>query len=160
MPRFLIALLFIAVTVFAVSDWVVRSRVSTPGHINRWVWLAVIVLIPLIGPLAWIISGLVTRAEEHSGQRSPAPTVPELPPDDNPDAISDVADRLARRKKRTRERPPNAEGAKDRGSSESERPKGTALPPEAGETRQSDASIPDRDDTEDHPSSGDWGPVN
>lgn len=103
MARILLALLFIAVTVFAVADWVVRSRTSTPGRINRWLWLAVILFLPLVGPLTWIIVGAVTRAEE---QRNQSRAVPErrseFRPDDNPDAVSDIVDRINRRQRRTK----------------------------------------------------------
>ncbi len=110
MARLLLVLLVIALTVFAVADWVTRSKEWTPGRVNRWLWLAVIVLLPVIGPLVWIIIGLVTRAEVN---RMPATATPiDLPPDDNPEAISDVANRIVRRQKRTKpEPPPHAPGA-------------------------------------------------
>lgn len=110
MARLLLVLLAIALTVFAVADWVTRSKEWTPGRVNRWLWLAVIVLLPVIGPLVWIIIGLVTRAEAN---RMPATATPiDLPPDDNPEAISDVANRIVRRQKRTKpEPPPHAPGA-------------------------------------------------
>ncbi len=104
MARLLLVLLIVALTVYAVADWVTRSREWTPGNVNRWLWLAVIVLLPVIGPLAWIIIGLVTRAEDRN--QSPSAPGADIPPDDNPEAISDVADRIARRQKRTRPEPP------------------------------------------------------
>ncbi|WRS30386.1 PLD nuclease N-terminal domain-containing protein [Actinomycetaceae bacterium MB13-C1-2] len=104
MARLLLVLLAIALTVFAVADWATRSSEWTPGRVNRWLWLAVIVLLPVIGPLVWIIIGLVTRAE---ADRMPASSAPvNLPPDDNPEAISDVANRIVRRQKRTKPEPP------------------------------------------------------
>lgn len=112
MARILLVVAVLAVTIYALTDWAMRSRTASPGRVNRWVWLAVIVFLPLVGPLAWIITGLVTRAE---AARQPAETeMPaELRPDDNPDAISDLADRLARRQKRTR--PPRPERREDEG---------------------------------------------
>ena len=101
MARILLVVAALAVTIFAVADWASRSRTWTPGRINRWVWLAVIVLLPIIGPLAWIITGLVTRAE--GGGPAPQAAPPRVSrPDDDPTAISDLADRIARREKRTR----------------------------------------------------------
>ncbi len=101
MARILLVVALLAVTVYALADWASRSRTWTPGKVNRWVWLALIVLIPLIGPLAWIITGWVTRAE---AARAPAPPqqTPKARPDDDPDTISDLADRISRRQKRTR----------------------------------------------------------
>lgn len=101
MARILLVVALLAVTVYALADWASRSRTWTPGKVNRWVWLALIVLIPLIGPLAWIITGWVTRAEaSRAPSASQQTTKPR--PDDNPDAISDLADRISRRQKRTR----------------------------------------------------------
>ena len=103
MARIMLVVLALAITIYAISDWVSRSRTWTPGRVNRWVWLAVIVLIPIIGPLAWIIVGLVTRAEQRRVNTSPDSTPPRSSrPDDNPEAISDLADRISRRQHRSR----------------------------------------------------------
>ena len=103
MARIMLVVLALAITIYAISDWVSRSRTWTPGRVNRWVWLAVIVLIPIIGPLAWIIVGLVTRAEQRRVNTSPDSTPPRSSrPDDNPEALSDLADRISRRKHRSR----------------------------------------------------------
>ena len=99
----MLVVLALAITIYAISDWVSRSRTWTPGRVNRWVWLAVIVLIPIIGPLAWIIVGLVTRAEQRRVNTSPDSTPPRSSrPDDNPEALSDLADRISRRQHRSR----------------------------------------------------------
>ena len=103
MARIMLVVLALAITIYAISDWVSRSRTWTPGRVNRWVWLAVIVLIPIIGPLAWIIVGLVTRAEQRRVNTSPDSTPPRSSrPDDNPEALSDLADRISRRQHRSR----------------------------------------------------------
>ena len=103
MARIMLVVLALAITIYAISDWVSRSRTWTPGRVNRWVWLAVIELIPIIGPLAWIIVGLVTRAEQRRVNTSPDSTPPRSSrPDDNPEALSDLADRISRRQHRSR----------------------------------------------------------
>ena len=103
MARIMLVVLALAITIYAISDWESRSRTWTPGRVNRWVWLAVIVLIPIIGPLAWIIVGLVTRAEQRRVNTSPDSTPPRSSrPDDNPEALSDLADRISRRQHRSR----------------------------------------------------------
>lgn len=106
MARLVLILLAVALTVFALADWFARSKTWTPGKVNRWVWLAVIVLLPIVGPLTWIIVGVVARAEAKQQERSESAPRSSLPPDDNPDAILDVADRIARRQKRSRPTPP------------------------------------------------------
>lgn len=104
MGRILLVVAVLAITVYALADWVSRSRTWTPGRVNRWAWLALIVLIPLIGPLAWIITGWVTRAEAARSAGIPEEAAV-VRPDDDPNAISDLADRIARRQKRTRPEP-------------------------------------------------------
>lgn len=113
MARVLFILGLAAITVYALADWAARSQKWTPGRLNRWVWLAVILLIPGVGPLAWIITGLVTRAEERQGRPTYEPEPEMRAPDDNPSAVADVADRIARRQKRTRgprPQPPEEKG--------------------------------------------------
>lgn len=102
MARILLVIVALAITIYAIADWISRSRSWTPGRVNRWVWLAVIVLIPFIGPLAWIITGVVTRAEQGKIDQRSTPPARSARPDDDPEAISDLADRLARRQKRSR----------------------------------------------------------
>lgn len=106
MARVLLIIGLVAITVYAVADWVARSGKWTPGRLNRWVWLAVIIFLPVVGPLAWIITGLVTRAEERQERARPLPEQPTFQaPDDNPTAVADIADRIARRQRRTRPKP-------------------------------------------------------
>lgn len=151
MARFLIALLFIAVTVFAVADWAVRSKTSTPGRLNRWVWLAVILLIPMVGPLTWIIVGAVTRAEEKQGRYPAAPEpIQRGRPDDNPEAISDVVDRINRRQRRTKPEP-RTRGPLDPAEGPSE---GTDLPKDAQEPPSTSAEQPKGSDKKNGPDQG------
>lgn len=129
MPRLMLILLVIALTVFAVADWFSRSRGKTPGRINRWAWLAVIVLLPVVGPLAWIISGAVTRAEARQAGEDQETEELQVPPDYDPEAISSVADRLARRQKRTRP----ASGAHQTSQTDTESTETSPMPGEANE---------------------------
>jgi len=55
LPLLLIELALLAL---ALWDWVPRQRFR---YLNRWVWLAIIVLVNTLGPLAYLLLG---RAEE------------------------------------------------------------------------------------------------
>lgn len=138
MARILLVLALLALTIYAVADWAARSRSWTPGRVNRWVWLAVILLIPAIGPLAWIITGWVTRAEQAREPRVSREESPERRPDDNPEAISDLADRIARREKRTK--PPRRTSRADSG--DNDEPEDDS-PSDPLSTRDSDGTDPD-----------------
>lgn len=98
MARVLLFVVAIGLTIYALFDWIFRSRQRTPGGVNRWLWLAVIVLIPVAGPAAWIILSLVMAAEaKDTPDRSES-----LAPDDDPEYLREVAERIKRRQKRTR----------------------------------------------------------
>lgn len=98
MARVLLFAVAIGLTIYALFDWLFRSRQRTPGGVNRWLWLAVIIFIPVAGPAAWIILSLVMAAESKNMSDSTEP----LAPDDDPEYLREVAERIKRRQKRTR----------------------------------------------------------
>jgi len=57
LPLLLIELALLAL---ALWDWVQRQRFR---YLNRWVWLAIIVLVNTLGPLAYLLLG---RGEEEA----------------------------------------------------------------------------------------------
>jgi hypothetical protein len=84
----------IAVAIFALFD-LARSEVRERAGIHPIAWAAVIVLLPVIGPLVWI---LVSRLQRQDGaarppsQNGPFPTRPPrrtgpVAPDDDPDFL-------------------------------------------------------------------------
>ncbi len=97
MTRILLILAFIAVEVFAVTHWVAHSRSETPGGLSRWLWLLVILIVPLVGPTAWLGSYVVMRAEKIQREKYAKDSYYQRPPDDNPEEIARVAERLRRR---------------------------------------------------------------
>lgn len=82
--RYLPFLLALALTVYALVDCV-----QTPSHevrrLSKPVWLAVIVLIVLFGPLAWLLLG---RPSASAPPRRVTP--PPLAPDDDPDFLRQI----------------------------------------------------------------------
>ncbi len=100
MFRVLLFALAIGITLYALLDWGFTSRRNTPGKLSRWVWLAVIVLIPILGPSAWTILRIVDRAEAKYAE--PEPEAPLIAPDDDREFLDDVSRRIERRQRRTR----------------------------------------------------------
>lgn len=84
----------IAIAIYALFD-LARSEVHERAGIHRLAWAAVIVLLPVIGPLVWI---LVSRLQQQGGPtRTPSPSHPfptrppsrsgPVAPDDDPDFL-------------------------------------------------------------------------
>ncbi len=49
-----LVMLYVGLLVFALVDWVRYPRTL---RLNRWVWLAIIVIFSLVGPLAYLLLG-------------------------------------------------------------------------------------------------------
>ena len=81
MGRALPLILLVALTVFAVVDAVLTPREQLPG--KGW-WLLAIVLLPVVGPVAWLAVGRRSRRAS-GGAGTPPP--PPVAPDDDPDFL-------------------------------------------------------------------------
>jgi hypothetical protein len=82
MPRLLIGLgvILVILTVYALVDCALLPRERVRG-LPRWVWVFVILLVPVIGPVLWLLVGRGRRAAvAKRGTRSFAP-------DDDPDFL-------------------------------------------------------------------------
>ncbi len=76
MPRVLLVLVIVAVTVYAL----VEAAQAHPNRVRtmpRWLWLVAIIALPVLGPVGWFALG-----------RPPAPQGrPPIAPDDDPDFL-------------------------------------------------------------------------
>lgn len=97
MARVVIVLIVVALTVYALTDCI-GSEESERSGIPRGLWVLMIVALPILGPLAWLITSNKGRA------RPAAPRGP-IAPDDDPDFLW----RLRREEERRR----RAEGDDD-----------------------------------------------
>jgi hypothetical protein len=90
MGRALILVIAVALAIFCLVQ-VVQSRGQRVRGMPRWAWVLVIVLIPLLGPSAWLLWG----QPKHGGppKRTPRRTVA---PDDDPDFLRDLDRRQPR----------------------------------------------------------------
>lgn len=87
MGKALVVVFAVALLVYAVFD-----LIATPRHrvqaLPKWLWLVVVVLVPFIGPIAWLLLG---SQREGPAPRGPgqAPRWPRGPlgPDDDPDYL-------------------------------------------------------------------------
>lgn len=68
MARVVIAILSLAVTVFAVADIARTPKDEIPARIPKPLWLLLAILLTPVGGVAWIIVSRVTQAEARGGQ--------------------------------------------------------------------------------------------
>lgn len=96
MPKLLIGLglALVILTVYTLVDCALFDRSRVRG-LPRWVWIFVIVLVPLFGPLLWLVVG--------RGRNTPATARPSrsVAPDDDPDFLKGL-DRVKDQQERIR----------------------------------------------------------
>ncbi len=101
----------VALTLYAVLDCARTPSDDLPSPLPKPMWLLVILLFTLVGPIAWIITSRVKAAEERGGvvertvwssrsgvsfQRPAPPRV--VAPDDNQEFLRDLEQDIRRRK--------------------------------------------------------------
>jgi hypothetical protein len=104
MGRFLLYAIPFVVMLYAFIDCV-----QTPGVLARvlpkWLWIVVIVVVPLIGAVGWLLGGRPPRAAVHVGASAPSPgrgrRAP-VAPDDDPAFLRQLSDEEWQRKMRER----------------------------------------------------------
>lgn len=81
MIRVLVPLLALALTVYALVDCI-QTPPKRVRYLPKAAWPAVIVLVPLLGPIGWLLLGKVADAPGN-GRRQAGPRGP----DDDPDFL-------------------------------------------------------------------------
>lgn len=102
-----VALLAIAVSLYGMFD-VLLSRPSSLRRLARVVWLPIVVLVPLLGAIAWWLYGRPADAGRFPGNRSAAgsplvgPAMRSVPvvrgPEDDPEFIRALEERVRRQR--------------------------------------------------------------
>lgn len=101
MPRALLAIASIALTIYALADCV-QTEDSRVRGIPKWAWILLVVLLPWVGPITWLLAGKdrIGGAAPRGGQgRRPGP----LAPDEDPEFLRRLDEQI-RRERRERER--------------------------------------------------------
>ena len=60
MPRLVLILGYIAVTVYAIAD-AAQHRDSRPYGLPKWLWIAVIIVLPYVGAIAWFVVKMANK---------------------------------------------------------------------------------------------------
>jgi drug/metabolite transporter (DMT)-like permease len=82
MPRFVLIVLTIGLSVYALADCL---QTPNPKALPKLVWIAIIVLIPVIGPLLWILFGRTNGRGWGRGDDDV------FAPDDDPSFLRDLS---------------------------------------------------------------------
>lgn len=111
MARGILAVLSIALTVFALADCVQTQDDKVRG-VPKWAWIVLIVLIPWVGPLTWLFVGN-ERSWGRGSSGSPGPRRDgPLAPDEDPEFLRKLDEDIRRERRERRER---GEGPDDSG---------------------------------------------
>ncbi|WP_122819474.1 PLD nuclease N-terminal domain-containing protein [Varibaculum vaginae] len=113
MAAVVITLVQILLAVYALVDCLRTDKSDLPGRLPRVFWLLIIIILPVFGPLAWIVISWASRAESpdgrieiprnpldifRGGSQSSQPQEPQIPqaPDDNPDFLFSLEAKMRR----------------------------------------------------------------
>ena len=95
MLRVLLVLVLVGVTVYALVDCV-RTEEAQVRVFPKTLWLLVIVLVVLFGPLAWLLGG----RDRGTGRAAPLEPPRPVAPDDDPNFLRDLDIELWQREER------------------------------------------------------------
>lgn len=82
MGRALPIIIPLVLAIYAVIDWILSDSASVRG-LRKPLWLLVILLLPLVGPIVWLIAG---RPRQRPYQ-PPKPAQRPVAPDDDPEFL-------------------------------------------------------------------------
>ncbi|NMM25607.1 MAG: PLDc_N domain-containing protein [Phycicoccus sp.] len=90
MPRVLLALAVLALTIYAVID-AIQTDDTRVQHLPKLVWILLILLFAPIGPIAWLVTGR-QRGPQNGRPKPNRPSAPRGPrgPDDDPDFLRNL----------------------------------------------------------------------
>lgn len=119
MARVLPVVVALILAIYALIDCL-QTDAGRLRSLNKPAWFAIILLIPVIGPILWLVAA---KQEAQPKPRPAQPQTPPLPPDDNPEflrelrnlddehekLLNDWEESLRRREEEYRKRHPEAE---------------------------------------------------
>ena len=87
MPRVLLVLATLAMTIYAVVD-AIQTEDARVKHLPKLIWILLILVFAPIGPIAWFVAG--RQRGPQNGRRQPNRPSPPRGPDDDPDFLRNL----------------------------------------------------------------------
>ena len=87
MPRVLLGLAILGMTIYAVVD-AIQTDDAQVKHLPKLMWILLILIFAPIGPIAWFLAG--RERGPRSGRRRPNYPSPPRGPDDDPDFLRNL----------------------------------------------------------------------
>ncbi len=111
MARGLLAVLSIALSVFALADCVQTEDDKVRG-LPKWAWVVLIVLIPWVGPITWLVVGRERGIGlgDIDGPKRPRRQGP-LAPDEDPEFLRRLDEDIRRERREQRRREQGGDAA-------------------------------------------------
>ena len=103
--RYLPVLLWIAVLLYCDID-VAQSDAARVRGLPKPLWLALVVLIPFVGPAAWLLAGRPVDGRDRTAARSGVRRTRASGPDDDPEFLAALARSNRQRERERRQREP------------------------------------------------------
>ena len=83
MPRVLPIVLAVAIWIYGIIHCAVTKSEYMPGRVPKWGWLALNILVPVLGAAVWFVALYMARSAENEAESS-APVAP----DDDPEFLA------------------------------------------------------------------------
>jgi hypothetical protein len=105
MLRVVGAILLVAIYIYCIID-VLRTPRGEARTLPKWLWIVLVVLVPILGSLLWLVLGRVWRAPGSRMGRRRGPVAP----DDDPAFLKKLGDDAWSQRMRRRRSNPSADG--------------------------------------------------
>ncbi len=99
-------ILLVAIYIYCIID-VLRTPRDDARTLPKWVWLILVIFVPLIGSLLWLVFGRVWRRPGSWRARRRGPTAP----DDDPNFLKQLGDDVWSERMKRRRGNPSADDA-------------------------------------------------
>ncbi|WP_114853712.1 PLD nuclease N-terminal domain-containing protein [Brachybacterium sp. YJGR34] len=123
MLRGLIAVLSIALTVFALADCVQTEDEKVRG-IPKWAWIVLIVLLPWVGPITWLFAGKERPLGSGGDPRQRPGRSGPLAPDEDPEFLRKLDEDIRRERRKRNGRGTDTDGTPQDGTDPGDEPEG------------------------------------